>query len=131
MNRTPVESSSIAEIGWEKDTETLEILFKSGASYQYAGVTQFTHDQFMAASSKGYHFQAYIAPCFEYIRLHVAGCRKAHGEGCDRAGCPCWCHRERHDYTKAQEEKKRAEEESLVPKLKASIKQARKRRAAV
>lgn len=122
MIRTPVESSSIKAVGYEADTETLEIEFSSGAVYQYAGVTQFTHDQFMAASSKGYHFQAYIAPCFEYIRLHVAGCRKAHGEGCDRPGCPCWCHRERHDVlgkeanaqSKTQEAKPRAKRRAAV-----------------
>ena len=121
MIRTPVESSSIRAVGYEPDTETLEIEFASGAVYNYAGVTQFAYDKLMAAESKGVHFATFVRPCFEATRLHDKGCRESN---------TCWCKRQRRDVSRAKEIENAAKED-LTPKLKASIKQARKRRAAV
>src|SRR5271163_379349 len=96
MIRTSVESNSIKSAGYEADSETLQLEFNSGAIYEYAGVSQYTYDQFMASSSKGYFLQANIAPCFEYHRLHDNGCPRR----CSPADCKCWCHKVRRDVSK-------------------------------
>jgi hypothetical protein len=118
MNRVPVESSSIKSVGYESDTETLSVEFCSGAVYEYAGVSQFTYDSFMASESKGHFFAVFVRACFESHRLHDAGCRTKN---------ECWCKKERRDISRRKE----SAEEDLTPKLEESVKQARKRRASV
>jgi KTSC domain len=108
MIRTPVESSSIKSVGYEADTETLEIEFCSGAIYQYAGVNQLSYDLFRAAESKGHHFAVHLRACFESHRLHDAGCRTEN---------TCWCKRERKDVSKCQNrtESKLQEDQMSAP----------------
>jgi KTSC domain-containing protein len=90
VQRIKVESSSINSMGYEADTETLEVCFCSGAVYEYAGVSQFTYDSFMASESKGHFFAVFVRPCFEARRLHDVNCRKT---------AECWCRRQRRDVT--------------------------------
>lgn len=51
MQRYPVSSSRIANVGWENDT--LEIQFHNGAVYQYYNVSQSEYQSFMNAPSLG------------------------------------------------------------------------------
>ncbi|MBS6195439.1 MAG: KTSC domain-containing protein [Clostridiales bacterium] len=51
MQRYPVLSSRIANIGWENDT--LEVQFHNGAVYQYYNVSHSEYQNFMNASSLG------------------------------------------------------------------------------
>ena len=60
MNRTPVSSSNIAEVGYEPSTETLEIMFHNGRVYQYFNVLAIVHERLMQASSVGKFFNAEI-----------------------------------------------------------------------
>lgn len=60
MNRIPVTSSNLASIGYDEGTQTLEIEFRSGAIYQYFGVSSDVHAALMAASSHGSYFAANI-----------------------------------------------------------------------
>ena len=53
MERTPVESSNVASVGYDEETKTLEVAFKSGSIYQYPGVEPQTHADLMAAESVG------------------------------------------------------------------------------
>ncbi len=48
-----VDSSNLAAIGYEVNTSTLTIQFKSGAIYEYYDVPQFEFDNLMGAESKG------------------------------------------------------------------------------
>ena len=53
MDRTPVKSSNVDSVGYDPETSTLEIQFKSGGVYQYAGVDPDTHQSLMGAESIG------------------------------------------------------------------------------
>lgn len=53
MERTPVVSSNVASVGYDPETSTLEIQFKSGGIYQYPGVDPNTHLSLMGAESIG------------------------------------------------------------------------------
>ena len=74
MKRTPVTSSNIAEIGHDPDTNTLEIKFKNGGVYSYAGVDAEKHatmmdptktpsiGAFVHANIKGHHAHTKVDP---------------------------------------------------------------------
>ncbi len=68
MNRNPVVSSSIAAIGYESGTNTLEVEFSSGSVYEYLGVPQEVYDAFLAAESPGRYFAANIKGSYTYNR---------------------------------------------------------------
>lgn len=65
MERKPVSSSNLISIGYEADSQTLEIEFMNGAVYQYSGVPSDEFTAFMNADSKGTYFRARIKhyPC--------------------------------------------------------------------
>jgi hypothetical protein len=69
MNRVPVVSSVIEEVGYNASCRTLEILFKSGAIYLYYFVPQDVHDALMAADSKGSYFNKQIKGLFEHHQI--------------------------------------------------------------
>ena len=60
MNMEAVKSSTIESIGYDGDTKTLRIKFKSGATYDYADVPYETHADLMSAPSIGKHFHSMI-----------------------------------------------------------------------
>ena len=69
MNRTPVESSNIADIGYEDTTMTLEIGFHNGTVYQYFDVPHSVFQEFMGADSKGTYLNANIKNVYRYAKL--------------------------------------------------------------
>lgn len=69
MQRTPVKSSTIAEIGYETSSATLEILFLSGGTYQYFDVPESQYSSFLGADSKGKYFHANIRDAFRCVKL--------------------------------------------------------------
>lgn len=60
MDRVPVASSNLKSVGYDADSETLEIEFHSSGVYQYFGVPQYVYDGLMNASSKGRYFHQNI-----------------------------------------------------------------------
>src|SRR5262245_28512046 len=72
MNRVPVVSSVIDEVGYNASCRTLEILFKSGAIYLYYFVPQDVHDALMGAESKGSYFNKQIKGLFEHHQIAEA-----------------------------------------------------------
>lgn len=60
MVRTPVNSSNIASIGYDANTETLEVEFNSNHVYEYYGVPEGVYNELMSASSHGVYFAANI-----------------------------------------------------------------------
>lgn len=61
MERYEVSSSNLASIGYDPDSETLEVEFaKTGKVYEYYNVPQFMYDRLMEASSHGVFFNAEI-----------------------------------------------------------------------
>lgn len=69
MDRTPVDSSNIASIGYDANSETLEIEFSSGTIYQYFKVPGRTHSGLMAARSKGSYFNKYLKDQFSFNHI--------------------------------------------------------------
>lgn len=55
-NRTPVESTNLASVGYAPETGALYVEFKGGALYRYNNVRPEVHDALMAAESKGQFF---------------------------------------------------------------------------
>lgn len=60
MTRQPVSSSNIASIGYDPQSQTLEIEFHPGSVYQYYGVPQSLYQGLMGASSHGSYFSQNI-----------------------------------------------------------------------
>lgn len=62
MIMKPVSSSNIDSIGFDPETNTLRIKFKSGGEYDYSGVSAEEHEAFISAPSIGKHFFSNIKP---------------------------------------------------------------------
>ncbi len=60
MTRTPVVSSNLVSIGYDSNSNTLEIEFHKSGIYQYSNVPKSTYLSLRAASSHGEYFDAYI-----------------------------------------------------------------------
>jgi hypothetical protein len=69
MIRDPVASSNVASIGYDPDSETLEIEFSNGSIYQYFNVPSGLNEQLMVAPSKGQFLNAYIRNAYPYSRV--------------------------------------------------------------
>jgi hypothetical protein len=69
MERTPVNSSDIHAIGYDAETQTLEVEFIKGAVYQYTGVPPNEHEAIMNADSKGRYFNANIKGRYPHAKL--------------------------------------------------------------
>jgi hypothetical protein len=60
VQREPVSSSSIASVGYDEATETLEIEFHNGRIYQFFGVPPQMAVALRAAPSHGAYFNKYL-----------------------------------------------------------------------
>jgi KTSC domain len=69
MERTPVNSSNIVAIGYDADSQTLEVEYTSGAVYQYSSVPAGEHEGFMNADSKGKYYHANIKNRYQFVKL--------------------------------------------------------------
>lgn len=72
IERQAVRSSSIASIGYDVRSKTLEIEFHSGVIYRYLAVPPAAFEALKNAESKGRHFTRYIRNKFEYHRVEPA-----------------------------------------------------------
>ncbi len=80
MTLETVESDVIHAIGYDDETSVLEIIFNSGAIYQYRGVPRQVFDEFMCAESKGNYFQTNIRDEFEFWQWDVPMAKFVCGE---------------------------------------------------
>jgi KTSC domain len=71
MQRVPVESSSIASIGYAPQQRVLELEFRqSGEVYQYFGVPAHDYAEFLAVDSTGTYLNQQFKPRgYRYQRL--------------------------------------------------------------
>jgi hypothetical protein len=60
MIREAVSSSNLASVGYDAESETLEVEFKNGLVYEYYNVPQFLHERMMQAGSIGSFFNIEI-----------------------------------------------------------------------
>jgi hypothetical protein len=66
MLRTPVNSSNVSSVGYDKATQTLEVEFKDSSVYVYFGVPAFLYDGLMRAASKGSFLAQHIKGHYRY-----------------------------------------------------------------
>lgn len=73
MNRTPVSSSMIASVGYDPNTKTLEIEFKSksgpNAIWQYSNVPYNVYANLLGAESVGKEFIANVKGNYSESRI--------------------------------------------------------------
>jgi hypothetical protein len=71
MQRVPVNSSSIASIGYAPEQQVLELEFRqSGEVYQYFNVSAEEHTAFLAADSKGTYLNCHFkSRQYHYLRV--------------------------------------------------------------
>lgn len=69
--RQPVESDSLASVGYNPETQTLEVEFKHGGVYRYYNVPAHEYSELKNAESPGTHFIENIkAGAYSYIRVN-------------------------------------------------------------
>jgi len=71
MELKNVVSSNIAQIGHEPSENKLIVRFKSGAYYQYDGVSEQVYNNMITAQSVGKYFQTYIKNVYPYKKIDV------------------------------------------------------------
>jgi hypothetical protein len=70
MNRTPVaNSSNIESVGYDLETQTMEVEFTNGNVYQYFDVPQAVQEELMRAESTGKFLNAQIKGVYRYAKL--------------------------------------------------------------
>lgn len=70
MHRVHVTSSNLYSVGYDSNTQILEIEFVSGSIYQYTNVPPSIHERLMRAWSKGSYHNEHIKGHFRYRRIH-------------------------------------------------------------
>lgn len=68
MERTPVDSSVLASVGYDRDRMVLEIEVAGGAIYRYFDVPESTFRQLMGAESLGKYYNANIRSGYRHER---------------------------------------------------------------
>lgn len=69
MNREPVSSSNVESVGYDEDSQTLEIEFKNGTLYQYFDVPQNIFNSLVGADSVGIYLAENIKGSYRYSRV--------------------------------------------------------------
>lgn len=82
----PVDSSNIAEIGYDPDKLVLAVLFKSGDLWHYAGVPLDIAAKLAGAESKGKFYGAHVRSKFTAAKM-TGPCPKCGDKG--RIGTRC------------------------------------------
>lgn len=69
MERTKVNSSSIASIGYDPESKQLYVEYKNGGVYAYQGVTPEHYQTLLNAKSLGSHVVKHIKPHFKHTKI--------------------------------------------------------------
>ena len=69
MDRIPVDSSNISSIGFDENSNTLEVEFHSGAVYQYFDVPLIIYQVMMEADSKGKYLAQHIKGNYRFVKV--------------------------------------------------------------
>ena len=71
MNHIPVSSTSIASVGHDPTSKTLEVCFTNGSRYAFTGVSADEAEALLKAKSIGAHFSQKVRGKFDHTRLDV------------------------------------------------------------
>ena len=66
MERISISSSNLVSVGYDFDSQTLEVEFKGGTVYQYFNVPENVYDNLMSASSHGDYKQIFNTKNINY-----------------------------------------------------------------
>ncbi|MGA2614299.1 MAG: KTSC domain-containing protein [Spirochaetia bacterium] len=69
MNRIPVSSSNVAEVGYDPITMVLEVAFQNGGVYQYFDVPETVYSELMRAPSIGKFLCTEVENSYRYSKL--------------------------------------------------------------
>jgi hypothetical protein len=69
MKRIPVSSSNVAAVGYDPNTQTLQVEFNSGSIYQYFDVPQTIYEALISAESVGKFLNAQIKGYYRYAKV--------------------------------------------------------------
>jgi len=70
MQMTPVTSSNIAAVGYDRTSRTLEVEFHNGTRYQYDDVDEDVYQDLMGAESVGKFFNANVKDLYTTTKLN-------------------------------------------------------------
>lgn len=69
MEMHSVDSTNVSAIGYEEDSETLQVEFNSGGTYQYFDVPQQVFEDLRDAASVGQYLNQCIKGVYRYSRV--------------------------------------------------------------
>lgn len=69
MKRIPVASSNVASVGYDPNSQILEVEFKNNAIYHYFDVPQHIYEGLLSAESVGKFLHANVKGIYRYARL--------------------------------------------------------------
>lgn len=69
MYRQSVESSNLAEVGYDQDTQKLQVMFKNGGLYEYDRVPFNVYQELLDSPSVGSYFHYNIKDRYETVKL--------------------------------------------------------------
>jgi hypothetical protein len=69
MKVTPVESSTLATVGYDEGAELLQLEFRSRVVYRYFAVPTAVPEALLAAASKGRYFNQAIRGRYRFVRV--------------------------------------------------------------
>ena len=69
MDRISVQSSNVAEVGYDPGKMTLEVAFLSGSVYQYFDVPEVLFQEMLHSESVGRFLNSQIKESYRYARL--------------------------------------------------------------
>jgi len=69
MKPVPVESTTLATVGYDANHQLLQIEFRDRTIYQYSSVPSDVHQALLGASSKGSYFNHAIRGQYPYTRI--------------------------------------------------------------
>ena len=69
MHRQAVDSTNLAGVGYDAETETLEVEFHHGGVYEYFGVPPSIHQGLLEAPSLGSYFNKHVRHSYEQRRV--------------------------------------------------------------
>jgi hypothetical protein len=69
MNRIPVTSSNVVSVGYDPNSQILEVEFKNNAIYHYFDVPQHIYESLLSAESVGKFLHANVKGIYRYARI--------------------------------------------------------------
>jgi len=66
MQLIQVESSMIYAVGYDEESQTMEVVFNSGGVYRYFDVPKDIYEGLLAAESKGRYMRANVIDVYPY-----------------------------------------------------------------